>query len=155
MCTYYLPSIEAKDCCRQREQYEQRARGERKHGSYKELRDSGLLNIESQQSRDMARKRNRDQIMPFFFLKIKKKLNYLIYLFLAVLALCCCVWPFSSCGERGATLHCDARASHCSVFSCCRAWALGAWASVVAARGFSSCGSWGLERRLSSCGARA
>ena len=28
-------------------------------------------------------------------------------------------------------------------------------ASVVVARGFSSCGSWALERRLSSCGARA
>ena len=36
---------------------------------------------------------------------------------------------------RGATLHCGARASHCSGFSCCRARALGAWASVVAARG--------------------
>ena len=36
-----------------------------------------------------------------------------------------------------------ARASHCGGFSCCGAWALGAWASVVVAR------------RLSSCGARA
>ena len=26
---------------------------------------------------------------------------YLIYLFLAALGLCCCVWAFSSCGERG------------------------------------------------------
>ena len=43
-----------KGCCRQREQYEQRAGVEKKHGSYKELRDSGLLNVESQQSRDMA-----------------------------------------------------------------------------------------------------
>ena len=32
---------------------------------------------------------------------------------------------------------------------------LGAQASVVVARGLSSCGSWALERRLSSCGARA
>lgn len=31
-----------------REQYEQRAGVERKHGPYKELRDSGLLNVESQ-----------------------------------------------------------------------------------------------------------
>ena len=31
----------------------------------------------------------------------------------------------------------------------------GAQASVVVARGFSSCGSWALELRLSSCGARA
>ena len=26
---------------------------------------------------------------------------FLIYLFLAALGLCCCVWAFSSCGERG------------------------------------------------------
>ena len=49
----------------------------------------------------------------------------------------------------GATLHCGARASHCRGFSCCRAWALGAQASVVVAHGLSSCGSWALERRLS------
>ena len=30
-----------------------------------------------------------------------------------------------------------------------------AWASVVAAHGLSSCSTWALERRLSSCGARA
>ena len=28
-------------------------------------------------------------------------LNKFIYLFLAVLGLCCCAWAFSSCGERG------------------------------------------------------
>ena len=38
-------------------------------------------------------------------------------------------------------------------FSCCRARALGAWASVVVACGLSSCGSRALECRLSSCGA--
>ena len=37
-------------------------------------------------------------------------------------------------------------------FSCCRAWALGTWASVVVVRRLSSCGSQALERRLSSCG---
>ena len=41
----------------------------------------------------------------------------------------------------GATLHCVAQASYCGGFSCCGAWALGARASVVAARGLSSCGS--------------
>ena len=41
----------------------------------------------------------------------------------------------------GATLRCSARASHCGGFSCCGAWALGAWASVVAACGLSSCSS--------------
>ena len=40
-------------------------------------------------------------------------------------------------------------------FSCRGAQALGTWASVVVAHGFSSCGSWALEHRLSSCGARA
>ena len=47
------------------------------------------------------------------------------------------------------------RASHCSGFSCCGVRALGTRASVVAAHGLSSCGSQALERRLSSCGARA
>ena len=54
----------------------------------------------------------------------------------------------------GATLRCGARASHCGGFSCCRAQALGARASVVVAHGLSRCGSWALERRLSSCGAQ-
>ena len=52
----------------------------------------------------------------------------------------------------GATLCCGARASHCSDFSCWGARALGARASVVVARGLSSCRSWALENRLSSCG---
>ena len=55
----------------------------------------------------------------------------------------------------GPTLRCGVRASHCGGFSCCRAQALGAWASVVVAHGLSSCGSWALEHRLRSCGARA
>ena len=55
----------------------------------------------------------------------------------------------------GATLRCGARASHCSGFSCCRAWAPGARASVVVARGLSSCGLQALEHKLSSCGTRA
>ena len=38
---------------------------------------------------------------------------------------------------------------------CWGARALGAWASVVVAHGLSSCGSWALERWLSSCGAQA
>ena len=40
--------------------------------------------------------------------------------------------------QVGATLHRGARAPHCSVFSCCRARALGAWASVVVAHGLQS-----------------
>ena len=55
-------------------------------------------------------------------------------------------------GQAGDTLRCGARTSHCSGFSCCGAWALGTWASVVVAHRLSSCGLWALERRLSSCG---
>ena len=57
--------------------------------------------------------------------------------------------------QAGATLRCSARASHCSGFSCCKAWALGAWPSVVVAHRHSSYGSRALERRLSGCGTRA
>ena len=57
--------------------------------------------------------------------------------------------------RAGATLRCYAPAPHCGGFSCCRAQALGAQASVVVARGLSSCGLWALERRFSSCGAWA
>ena len=55
----------------------------------------------------------------------------------------------------GATLCCGAQASHCGGFSCFGVQALGVRASVVAACGLSSCGSQVLERKLSSCGARA
>ena len=50
-----------------------------------------------------------------------------MYLSLAAVALCCCARAFSSCGEWG--------------LLCCGAGALGAWASVVVARGLISCGS--------------
>ena len=50
---------------------------------------------------------------------------------------------------------CSVRTSHCGGFSCCRAQALGTWASVVAAHGLRSCGSQALEHRLCSCGSRA
>ena len=63
-----------------------------------------------------------------------------------MLGLRCCEQAFSSCREW---------ASHCGGFSCCGARAPGMWASVVVARGLSSCGLQALERRLSSCSARA
>ena len=74
----------------------------------------------------------------FASLGLDSILLYFIYLFLATLGLPCGAW-----------------ASHCGGFSCCRAWPLGAWASVVVAHGLSSCGSNTLESGLSSCGARA
>ena len=62
-------------------------------------------------------------------------------------------WVFIA--AHGLSLAAGEGASHCGGFSCCGARALGAWASVVASRGLSSGGSRALERRLSSCGARA
>ena len=37
----------------------------------------------------------------FFYFYFFNKFIYFIYLFLAALGLHCCVWAFSSCGERG------------------------------------------------------
>ena len=77
------------------------------------------------------------------FLKLFIYFIYLFNLFLAALALPCCMRAFSSCGERGLLLvavrglliACGAWASHCGGFSCCGARALGTQASVVVARG--------------------
>ena len=68
-------------------------------------------------------------------------------LFLAALGLHCCMRAFSSCSEQGLLF-----VAVCGL--------LIAVASLVAehtlqARGLSSCGSWALELRLSSCGVRA
>ena len=83
----------------------------------------------------------------FFFL-----IYYLFYLSilgcLAVLGLRCCVRAFSSCGER------EILSLWCTGFSLW--WLLLLWSTGCRCAGFiSSCGSWALERRLSSCGARA
>ena len=61
--------------------------------------------------------------------------------FLAALGLRCCVQAFSSCGEWG-LLFVVLRGVLIAVASRCGARALGAWASVVVARGLSSCGAW-------------
>ena len=83
------------------------------------------------------------------------------FIFNCFLKICwgmCLFWPcwvfiavprlFFSCGEWGLLSGWGARASPRHGFSCCRARALGHM-------GFSSCSSWVLEHRLSSCGARA
>ena len=60
------------------------------------------------------------------------------------------------CFQRGrAALHCGTWASHCAGFSCCRAQALGACASVVAAHRLRMCSSQALERELGGCGTGA
>ena len=92
--------------------------------------------------------------MLVYFILFFNKFIYFIYLFLAALGLVA-ARRLSLVAASGATLRCGAQASHCGGFSCCGAWTLGAQASVVAARGLSSCGSQVLQRRLSSCGARA
>ena len=79
-------------------------------------------------------------------------LNYFIYFWLCWVLLRV---GFLQLRRVGATLPCSARASYCGGFSCCGAQAVGAWASVVAARGLSSCGSRALERKVGSCGTRA
>ena len=83
--------------------------------------------------RDMSAGRENQESLVYLF----------ICLFLAALGL--------HCGARAS--HCGAWASDCGGFSCCGAPALGTWASVVVARGLSSCGSRALDHRLSSCGA--
>ena len=73
---------------------------------------------------------------------------------MAALGLRCCVWTFSSCGEQGLLLV-VVRGLLIVAASHCGARALGTRASEAVACGLSSCGSWVLERRLSSCGAQA
>ena len=91
-------------------------------------------------------------LLGFFFFLI----NLFTYLFiLAALGLHCCARAFSSCSERG-LLFDAVRGLLTAVASlCCGARALGARAAVVVAHGLRSCGWLALERRLSSCGARA
>ena len=85
---------------------------------------------------------------------LKKNLFIYVFIFGCVGSLLLCTGVLQL-WRAGATLRCGAWASHCSGSSCCGAWALGSWASVVVAHRLSSCGSQALERRLSSCGARA
>ena len=87
----------------------------------------------------------------FFFI-----LQLLGSLFLAALGLLRYVWAFLQLWRVGTTLHCGAWASHCGGSPCCGAQALGAWASVFVALGFSSCRVWILELAgFSSCDVQA
>ena len=71
---------------------------------------------------------------------------YIYYLFICLFIYLQLRWVLVAvCGlslvaASGGTLRCGAWASHCGGFSCCVAQALGMWASVVVARGLSSCG---------------
>ena len=78
----------------------------------------------------------------FLFFLIKKNFIYLfIYLFIGCVGSSLLRAGFLSLPRAGATLRRGAHASLCGGFPCCGAQALGAWASVVAAHGLSSCGA--------------
>ena len=79
----------------------------------------------------------------FFFFN---KFTYL-FIYLVVLGLCCCARAFSSCGTGGYS------SLWCAGFSL--RWLLLLRSTGSRCVGFSSCGSWALERRLSSCGSLA
>ena len=68
-------------------------------------------------------------------------------LMLPVLGLCCCMDFFSSCSEQELLWLLIV-----VTFLGAEHGLSGTRASVVAARGLSSCGSQGLEHRLNSCG---
>ena len=71
---------------------------------------------------------SRQTLLLFSLFKI---VFYLFFCCLAALGLHCCAWTFSRCGEQGLLPRGAAWAAHCSGFSCCRAWALGAWGQEV------------------------
>ena len=51
---------------------------------------------------------------------------------------------FSSCGNQGLLSSCGAWSSHCNGFSCCGAWTLGIWVSVLVAHGLSCSAACGI-----------
>ena len=78
------------------------------------------------------------------------------HLFLKIISFIYLFWLhrlFSSCDEWGLLSSCSVQASHCGGFSCCRALALRAWASVVVEHGLNTCNSRRLEHKLNCCGA--
>ena len=115
-----------------------------------QVTENSGLNLLSNSGGNKKRSDSR-QIYIFFLNKFIYFIYFYFWLCQAFVAVC----GLSLVAVSGATLRCGVQASHCGGFSCCRAWALGARASVVVAHRLSSCGSRALERRLSSCGARA
>ena len=90
------------------------------------------------------------------FFVLKKIIFDMYTLFMVVLGLHGCAQAFSSFRDCGLLSSCGAQASHSGGFSCCRACALGAWASVSFSTGaLSSFSSRALDHRINSCGAQA
>ena len=84
-------------------------------------------------------------ILSHYYLKI-------IYLFVAVLGLCSCVWAFTSFGKLGLLSSCGVPASHCSGCSCCWAQAPGHVGSVAGTHRLQSKGSVVVVHELSCPG---
>ena len=85
----------------------------------------------------------RSDIKIFFnFFELIYFCFFVYILFLAALGHRCCTWAFSGCGERGLLFVAVHGLLIVVASLCCRAWALGTQASVVAARGLSSCSTW-------------
>ena len=103
-------------------------------------------------------KNNNNKKQYFLFLGLEDILLFNKFIYLFIFGCIESLLPrvgFLQLWRVGVTLRCSAWTSHCGSLSCCRARALGMQASVVVTRGLSSCGPQALERRLSSCGARA
>ena len=76
-----------------------------------------------------------------------------IDLFLVALGLCCCMWAFSSYSEQGLLLIAVPGLHTVVTFFCCRAQALGTWASVVVVHRLNcsaACGIF-LDQGLNTC----
>ena len=79
----------------------------------------------------------------FLFVTFLQNVHMFVYICVCVCLHVC--WVFTAAQDflqlwwAGSTLRCDLRASHCSGFSCCGAWALGTQASVVTAHWLSCC----------------
>ena len=65
-------------------------------------------------------------------LKVSDFFLRFIYLFLAVLCLCCCLQALSSCGKQGRVLI-ELQVSHCGDFSCCGAQTQQLWCMGIIA----------------------
>ena len=66
---------------------------------------------------------------------------FILLIYLTALGFLCCTWAFSSCGKWGLLSSCSAPASPCDGFFCCKAEALGIWASEAAAHKLQGTGS--------------
>ena len=77
---------------------------------------------------------------------VKKFFFFNLRICLVALCLRGCLQAFFSSREEQELLSIySVWASHCGSFSCCRARTVGTQASVLAARGLSTCGLWTLE----------